>query len=194
MKSRVLVLGVALLLAAPFALAQGKGQGGGSKRPEATSQGKGQRSGDMDRTREQDRQRIHATDQQRDQYRTCTMAADRARKQARDMSHDARGQRFNSSEARRQREQLRNELRMMEEEHARFMNGLSEEQRGEMREQIRNLEQARERLQLRLQELDQELGSASVSGNRVEERAREVERVIKEWQKAHRHIGAGLGV
>jgi chromosome segregation ATPase len=134
------------------------------------------------------RDRIRATDQQRDQVRTCDQSMDRARSRARDMARAADGKGFNAEQARQQRNELRNEVRTMEQEHARLMRGLSGEQREALQEQIRNTEQNRERIQTRLQEMDQELAGEGPNGKRVAECARAVEREMKQWQETNRKM------
>ena len=139
------------------------------------------------------RDRIRATDQQRDQIRTCDQSMDRVRTRARDMAQASAGKNFNAEQARQQRNQLRNEVQTMEQEHTRLMKGLSGEQRDALQQQIRSMEQNRERIHTRLQQMDQELAGAGPDGKRVAEHARAIEREMKEWQKTNREVGEEMG-
>jgi len=127
MSKRAVLFAAALVLAAaPILVAQGRGgQGGGGPQSGMGQQGQpgmgqqGQQPGmgqsgspqDMGQgqqqaNRDQQRQRIHATDQQRNQYNTCTQSADRVRTQARTMADAAKGGGANNQEFRQQQEQL----------------------------------------------------------------------------------------
>lgn len=191
----------AFVLAVPLVSAQGKG-GGGQGRPQGEGQGQGQgqaqgQQGQQGRGSEMgkgtmQRDRIRATDQQRDQIRTCDQSMDRVRTRARDMAQASAGKNFNADQARQQRNQLRNEVQTMEQEHARLMQGMSGEQREAFQSQIRSMEQNRERIHTRLQEMEQELAGAGPNGNRVAEQARAVEREMKEWQKANRKMATEM--
>lgn len=147
----------------------------------------------MDRDRDRDRQRIHATDQQRDQYRACTQSQDRVRTQARDMASLAGRPGASSKDALRQRDQLREQVRVMQQEHQRLMQGLGPEQQEAARQQIREMERIQERLQTRMQELDAAVDSPSFDFAQVATRAREVERTMQQWQKQHRKLGNQIG-
>ncbi len=146
----------------------------------------------MDRDRDRDRQRIHATDQQRDQFRACTQSQDRVRTQARDMAGLAKRQ-GNSDEVRRQRDQLRTQVRVMQEEHQRLMQGLNSEQQEAARLQVREMQRVEERLQTRMMELDRAVDANPFNYRGVSDQAREVERAMKEWQKQHRKLGSEIG-
>jgi chromosome segregation ATPase len=139
------------------------------------------------------RDRIRATDRQRDQIRTCDQSMDRVRTRARDMAKAAGGKNFDAEQARQQRTQLRNEVRTMEQEHARLMQGLGAEQREAAQEQIRTMDQNRERIHTRLQEMDRELAGEGPNGKRVAEQARAIEREMKQWQKANRKMATEMG-
>ena len=145
-------------------------------------------------TMDRDRIRIHATDQQRDQYRTCDQSMDRIRTRARDMAKASSSPGFNADQARQNRDQLRNELRVMEQEHERLMQGLNGEQKEAIAEHHRNMEQIHQRINTRLQEMDQELAQATPNGQRAAEQARAIEREMKQWQKQHREMGDELGL
>lgn len=199
MTKTLLAVGILTLAISVPGAAQGKGQGGGGPRGTQASQAQGQAKGrggpDMGRgTTDRTRQRIHATDQQRDQLRTCDQAMDRIRQRARDLAQGAAGANFDPAQARQQQAQLREELRQMEQEHHRLMNGLNDDQRRAFEARHREMEQIRERIHARLQEMESELGQASPNKARVAEQARNVEREMKELQKQHRAMQTEMGV
>lgn len=205
MKVRTFVIAAAFVLAAAPAFAQGRpgggqgqGQGQRPKQGQGQAQQKGpggseQGRGTMDRDRDRTRQRIHATDQQRDQFRACTQSQNRVRTQARDMANLAKRRGFTSDEARQQRDQLRQLVRVMQEEHHRLMQGLNSEQQEAARMQIREMERVQERLQTRMAELDRTVDANPFSFGEVSNQAREVERAMQEWQKQHRKLGNEIG-
>ncbi len=204
MQARLFTFAAAVVLAAaPLAVAQGGGQGsrGQGGRPQGQGHGQGQQQGaggmqqgrgDMDQTRT--RQRIHATDQQRHQFRTCTQSQDRVRTQAHDMAHLAKRQGASSDDARQMREQLREQVRTMQQEHQRLMQGLSGEQQTAARSQIREMERVHSRLRVRMDELDRAVDADPYRAQDVAKQAREVERAMKEWQKQHRKLGDEIGM
>ncbi len=208
MNKRAVTFAAALLLAAaPVVVAQGHGQGGGGQRqrPPSGQQGQrpdmsqrggqqGQGQGQQQGTRDQQRQRIHATDQQRGQYENCTQSADRVRTQARKMADAAKGGGANNAEFRQQHQQLRQEIRTMQQENDRFMNGLSDEQRAGMQDRIRNMDQARDRVNNRMQQLDDELAKPEPDRKRIREHATEMDKAMKEWQKQYRNMGSDMSI
>jgi DNA repair exonuclease SbcCD ATPase subunit len=198
MRKTILALAAIVSLAVSPTLYAQRGGGGGmqGQRPTATGQQRSGQRGEMGRqtgTRDQERQRIHATDQQRDQYRTCTQSADRVRTQACDMAQAAKGG-VNNEKFRQQHAQLRSEVQTMQQEHDRFMQGLSEEQRAALHDRIRKMDRVRDRVNTRLQEMDQELSQANPDTKRVARRAREVEKATNEWQKQYRNLGTDMGI
>lgn len=202
MKSRTLALAAILALSiAPALWAQGRGGGqgrGGQQegRPQSGQQRGGQQGqrGEHPRTHEHQRKRMHTTEQQRRQYHTCTRSAERVRTQAREMAQAARGGGFNKQEFRQQHQQLQNAIQNMQEEHNRFVQGLTEEQKGDMQERIRKMEQSRERVREHLQQMDQELEQDNPNRKHIAEHAREMEKAVKEWQKQYRHMGSDMGI
>lgn len=196
MRSRIIAFAAVLALAAPLSFAQGRGQGGGAQKGQGAGQAQGQQKGrggpEMGKGK-MDRDRIRATDQQRDQLRTCDQAMDRVRQRARDMAKMGTGAKFNAEQARQQHSQLRNELRAMEQEHERLMNGLSEGQKKAMEERHRNMEQIHSRIENRMQEMNQNLGQSTPDGKHFTERARALEQDMKLFQKQHRAMQNEMG-
>lgn len=165
--------------------------------PTTTGQPRGGQQGQVGAqtgTRDQQRQRIHATDQQQDQYRTSTQAADRVRTQARDMAKAAKSGGANNEQFRQQHAQLRNDIQTMQQEHDRFAQGLSEEQRVAVQDRIRRMDQARDRIHTQSQQMDQEMSQANPDAQRIATRAREMEKAMKEWQKQYRSLGSEISI
>ena len=198
---------IVLLAASPVLYAQRGGGGGGQRgggggmqgqrpttmgQPRGGQQGQGQ--GEPQGTRDQQRQRIHATDQQRTQYNTCAQSADRVRTQARDMAKAAKGGGVNNEEFRQQHAQLRNDIQTMQQEHDRFAQGLSGEQRLAAQDRIREMDQTRDHILAQSQQMDQEMSRANPNAQRVATQAREMEKAVKEWQKQYRSLGSDIGI
>lgn len=139
-----------------------------------------------------ERARIHATSQQQEQLRTCDQSADRLRQRARDMAKTASRTRFDANQARQQGQRLREQLQVMDREHERLMNGLSDDQKAAMQERIRQMTETRERVHSRIRELDQEL-NGQLNRERVADCARRTEQATKEWQEHFRHMKREMG-
>lgn len=197
---RALLTGL-LIMTLPILTEAGHGGSGGGSGMKGASPygGKGQypepeKSGKGMMMQQQDQKRIHATDQQRDQVRACVHSADRLHLRTRDMIHATEGGAFNIDAARQDRERIRNEIRIMEEEQNRFMQGLNAEQREQMRERTRTMEEHRERLNSQFREMDQELSKSDPDRERISRQAREMERTMNEWQNEYRGTGSDMGM
>jgi hypothetical protein len=167
---------------------QGQGMGGGQGQGIGQGAGQGQgsaQSGDMQR----DQKRVRATTQQRDQIRECDKLADGVRKQARAMSQSG-GKKFNAENAKKQNSQIREQVRTMEQEHERLMNGLDSSQQQAWQEQIRNMNQSRQQMNTRLQQMAQDLGSPDPDPKRVSENAREMENAMNKWRDQYRILAS----
>jgi hypothetical protein len=205
MKRKLMISAMVIMLSAPSVLlAQRGGRGGGGQgsggqqgqgAPPTTEQRgggqqgqQGSRTGQQTGSRDQQKKGIHTTDKQRDQYKTCL------RKQSAEMSQRTQGSNFDLSQAREQRDRVREETRILMEEHDRFMKGLSGEQRSVMGDEIQKMDKSREELKARLQAMDRELDQAKTDRNRINERARELNEAVREFQKQHRAIGSQMDV
>lgn len=211
MKRKLMISAMVILLSAPSVLfAQRGGQGGGGQgrggqqgqgAPTTTQQrgggqqgSQGSQTGQQSGSRDQQQKGIHTTDKQRDQYKTCTDSADRLRKQSSEMSKRTQGSNFDLSQAREQRDRVREDTRILMEEHDRFMKGLSGEQRSVMGDEIQKMDKSRGELKTRLQAMDREVDQAKTDRNRINERARELNEAVQEFQKQHRAIGSQMDV
>lgn len=190
MKKILLILGV-LLLAAMTAAAQGHGSGQQKSRG---ASGKGAQSGNVEQGRgNTQREHLQVTEQQRDRYRTCTQTAERIRQRAREIA-SANPRTFDSDKARRQRDQIREELQRMDQEHLQLMQVLNEAQRTQAERYASTMEKAREHVRTHLKELDEELSGTTISQVQVNQSARELEQAMKEWQKRHREMASQIGL
>lgn len=187
------VLSILCLSLAPALWAQGHGgqsRGGPRQGPSATSQQQGGQRGGM---QQQDRQRTHTTTHDRTRYQNCLDAAAQARTQAQEIAKRAQGKSFDPDQARWQRDRLREHVRILEQEHERVMQGVTQEQRQRLEKRIQKMDQSRERIEAQLKAMDQEL-SGNPDRNRIAEQARETERAIKEWQKNYRTVAKEAGL
>ncbi len=191
MKLRLIMTIVILCTGLPFAWPQGKGGQGGRGQQSGQSQGQQRSPGGSERGYgdiERERDRIHVSQKQRDQLRTCDRSADAVRDQARQMGKYGQGAAFNADKARQDRDRLQEQVRTMQQEHERLMQGMNPGQQQALESHIRNLNRLQERLNTRMQNLNGELGKADPDAKRVAEQAREMERVSKEWKEQYRSI------
>lgn len=194
-KKSLMALPIILLLL-PTAFPQGKGggKGGGGGQSQGQGQGRvqgqgqgqvmgqGQGQGGGQATNAQiEHKRIKATKQQRDQIRSCDKLADEVRKQARKMSKDS-GKMLNQGQLTQQQAHMRNQIRQMEQEHERLMNGMDANQQQAWQEQIRNMNQLRQQLNLQQQQMEDE-AKGNPDAKRIAEHARAMERTMNEWRK-----------
>jgi len=131
MKQTIALLAMMALLFTVILTAQAQGRGGwqGKGRTITAGQGGGRTTGQVGRPSGQpgkqtgqgqmyqDRLRAHTTDQQRDRPRGCVSAADQARQRARDMARDTKGAGYTIEQATQQRDQLRQRIQTMQEQH-----------------------------------------------------------------------------
>jgi chromosome segregation ATPase len=103
------------------------------------------------------------------------------------------GSKFNAAAANKQQSQIRDQVRAMEQEHERLMNGLDATQKQAWQEQIKNTNQLRQQVNLQLQQMDTELGSSNPDSKRVTERAREIEQTMNNWRKEYKTLSSQAG-
>jgi len=195
MAGKLPILIVILVLSVFAAFPQGRGGGGqGGRQGGGQSQGGqggGQQQGGMGGMQtgagqgQMDRDRTRLNTQQRDQARACDQLADGIRKQARTMAKNSGGKNVTQAQLVKQRDQLREQVRAMEQEHERLMNGIDPAQQQQWREQILNMNQHRQQINNQLQQLGSDIDSADPNLERVAERAREMERIMKRWRDGY---------
>lgn len=144
--------------------------------------------------REQQRQQIRATDQQREQYQITMQSMDRLRTRVRNMERMVKDPETKKDQIREEQERLRNEVRNMEQEHHRFMEGLSTEQKMQLRHRLLEMDQIRERINAHVQAMEEEMNRSNPKLKEMGRRMVETEREINEWQKRLREIGSEMGI
>ncbi|MFQ5877044.1 MAG: hypothetical protein ACE5JH_05055 [Acidobacteriota bacterium] len=150
--------------------------------------GRGPARTERDRAPRNHGQWIQVTARQREQVRTCTRATDLVRSLAREMGRAAKGSRFSVAAVRRRQARLSESILRLRREHQRFAGGLADAQREQLGDRIRQMERCGERLDAHLEELARVLAGATPDSRLVADRAREVEREARMWQKQYRFI------
>lgn len=189
--NRIVLVAAAMLFASPAIATQGRPGGAGQGRQRPTA---GQKQGKMRTGSTMDRQRIRANNQQRDQLRTCTQTADRIRQQARDMDRLARSKTFDAAKARQQRDEIRNHVRTMEQEHQQLMNGMTQEQQTALRIRTERMNRIRERVNNQLGRLDEELAKPDPNRKQVAKTAQQISKEMNQWKSQYRAMEHEMGV
>jgi DNA repair exonuclease SbcCD ATPase subunit len=164
-------------------------------RPTIAGGGRGGGQGGSAPDRDAQRHRLRTRPQeQRDRYRTCDRSLDRVRSEARDMARYTGGPTFFASYARFQRDQLREGIRTLQQEHEHLMQALSDKQKGAVQEHVRAVQQIQARINTLLQQMDQELGKDVPDSDRLAEQTRAIEQEVSQWQIQNRQMGEYLGL
>lgn len=195
MRTRTVILIALICTALPLAFPQGKGGQRIGGRGSGQGQGQQGRSGSSDRgygNTERERDRARVSRQQRDQVKNCDRSADAVRNQARKMAKYGQGAGFDADNARRDRDRLQEQVRIMQQEHQRLMQGLNPGQQQALESHIRNMNRLQERLNAHMENMNSELGKNAPNGMRVAEQARELERVSREWREQYRAMQSRL--
>lgn len=106
----------------------------------------------------------------------------------------ANGTTFNADQARQQRDQIRDQVRTMDQQNQRLMQGLDTQQRAAIEQRTRSMNQLQERINSRLQNMDQELAKTSPDRKRIAEEARNVEREMQQYRQQYRDMGDDLSL
>ena len=198
----ILLITAMLLTSAAGLIAETSRRGGGGlvQRGAATQRSQSTRRsqfgpGTTNQFQQQRRQQLRSqvTNQQREQYRVGNQFMDRIRTQARDMERVSAGT-FNADQVRQQRDQLRDQVRTMEQQNQHLIQGLNSEQRAAVEQRTRNMNQIQKRINSRLQNVDQELAKPSPNRERIAEQARYVERETQQYQRQYRNLGDDLSL
>jgi hypothetical protein len=188
MVRKAFVLIATLLSATVIAFPQGRGGGQGGGNQQRSMQGGAQSGhGGMQTGTGQgqmDRDRIRLNNQQRDQIRTCDRLADGVRKQARTMAKSS-GNKADKGQLLQERDQLRDQVRAMEQEHVRLMNNMDPTQQRQWQERLNAMNQYRDQVHNQLQQIDDTFQSADPDFKGAAKRAREMERIVSRWQKEY---------
>ena len=194
LKKFLISIPIFLLLLTPV-FPQGKGGGKGGARGQSPGQGQGQgqamgqrQNGGQSANTPMKRKRIKITRQQQQQIRSCDKLADSIRKQARKMAKGS-GKNLNPGQLNQQQVHLRNQIRQMEQEHERLMNGLDANQKQAWQEQIRKMNQLQQQLNTHQQEMDNGL-KGNPDAKRYAGQAREMEQTMNEWRKQYSFLSS----
>lgn len=196
MTHKLLVLGFTLMVAASM-YGQRRGSGGMQGNQSA---GRGAQSmstggsGQQMQIRDQQRLRLHTTDQQMQQSRTCTQSMERVRTRLRTMSRISKTQPISSAQASQWREQLRNDVQTMDQEHTRLMNGLSPEQQDAVRNRAQQMQATREQFQNMSEALEMELALEAPEPAKVRQQALEMESAVNKIRTQQQQLNNDLGI
>ena len=173
------------------------GNGGNYSRGHSMKGGGGdqkQQSGKGVLTQEQVRQHIQANVQQREQVRMCIQLADSACLQAQNMVQATKGRNFDIDNAKWERDRLQNSKQLMQEEHNRFMQGLTADQKAQMRERISNMIREQNRLNESFDRINKEFDDLNPNRNRISAQAREIERTMNNWRNQYQIINSEMEI
>ena len=95
------------------------------------------------------------------------------------------GDKFNLNEASKQRSQIQEQFRAMEQQHEQLMNSFGSAQNQAWQEQIKNMNQFRQQANTQLQQMNTELNSANPDSKKIKGRAKEMERIMNNWRKEY---------
>ena len=197
-KNLILIALIALgLLAGPTSWDQGRNSGKGG-------QGQGGMSG-MQRRQDQppdvgaqngnqQRLRMHSTQQQRDQNRTCSQSVDRVRTRLRDMSRLSQGKNMDSAQLRPMNQQLSNELQLIEQERERLAASLDEEQSAAAQNRLQQMSHNQQELQDFSEALDFELNQETVNNVKFREQVKKMNSVAEKLQNQQRDLSGELAI
>ncbi len=187
---RTLMLGVVLLAFCPLLPAQGRGAGGGGMRqgqgqPGGSGQGMGMGAGNTSQSR--------AQTPQQDRYRECTESTLRLRKTLREMSRIQGGTTLSAEKARRYRERLRQQSRILLQERTDWLSTFTEEQTTEAQAEIASSGSEVQKLQDLLDIMDLELGQEPVTTGKLRQEAAEAEAATKRVEQDQKEVEAKTG-
>lgn len=149
---------------------------------------------DRDVQRDRQQLRIPATAAQKQQSSVTARAASQARTKAREMLQSAQGNGLNGDQVRQQHLRLQEQVRNMQQEHARMMQGLTGAQRSTVQEHTQAMNRVQERLNVRLQSMNGELQKSSPDPKSLAESARAMENDLNQWQQHQQDMASTLGL
>jgi chromosome segregation ATPase len=209
---RYFILGAMMLALVAQAVAQGRGNRGGGAgsagqrtgagQPAMTHSGSSNAQQDQLRTRQQDRQRIHATTQQRDQYRDCQQSASQLRNQVRQMKELSNRNQIKAENREQLREGLRTQTQAMQRDHDRLMtqlreqdrlmNQLDEQQKARVQKAVRDANAHKQQLTEFSDALEFELQQEELNRERISTQAERMETSLGQLQKQYRTMNDEL--
>jgi DNA repair exonuclease SbcCD ATPase subunit len=110
------------------------------------------------------------------------------------MARKSTGTTFNVDQARQQRDQLRDQVRTMDQQNRGLMQGLDNQQRAAVEQRTRSMDQLQEQIKSQLRSMDRELAKTSPDRKRIAELAQNVERDSQRYQQQYREMGDDLSL
>ncbi|MFP5248528.1 MAG: hypothetical protein ACLGP3_01730, partial [Acidobacteriota bacterium] len=117
-----------------------------------------------------------ATTQQQEQYRAWNTSMEQARAQARTMAQTARGRVVSVDELKAQHQQLREQIRTLEQNREQLHQGLTQEQQNAIQKRTQAMRRSQERIQNQVQEMERELSGPVVDSAHMAEQLRTTDR------------------
>lgn len=189
MKKYLIFLTIFLLASVAAYPQRGRGAGGGRSQQDNQNPQGGMQGGMQSGNGETDRQQTRIDSRQREQIKECSSSADNVRKQARDMAKNSEKQ-FKAGETRENFSRMQEQIKTMEQQHTRLMQGMGPEQQEAFKGQIQNMNQLQSRLENQVRQMNETLGEANPDGARVSTRAREIEKTMNEYKQQYNTLAS----
>lgn len=135
-----------------------------------------------------------ATTQQQEQYRACNTSMEQTRARARTMAQTARGRVVSVDELKAQHQQLREQIRTLEQNREQLHQGLTQEQQNAIQKRTQAMQKSQERIQNQVQVMERELSGPVVDSAHVAEQLRTTDREMASYQKQLRESARALGL
>lgn len=136
--------------------------------------------------------RMRATDEQRTQLRTCLELSERFRMLAADMMKPAG---LSEAEWATAGEQSSGLLRQaMQRSHESFVKNLNADQQAAWNHRLRRIGKTWSELTSHFETMDRDLAVAAPDAKRLAIHAKELQKILKKWQKQHRELGSEIGI
>ncbi len=195
MKKKILLVSAICLLFAASSFGQRHSGGGGMQRNQSPGMGqRGQGQGQGQQMQARDQIRVHATGQQQMQSRTCTQSMQRVRTRLRTMSRISTSQPLSKEQANEWREQLRNEIQVMNREQQNLVNGLNPEQKNAVQKQTQQMQMTQQDFEKLSDALDMELALESPDPAKVRDQSRQMEKSLTKLRNQQQQISTELGL
>ena len=196
MLSQVLSLTLFLSLSALAVLAQGRGgpsprsgmQGGAG--PQG---GRGMPTQSQAQSRSQTEARLQAAER-RQQYQDCLRVTSRLRTRLRQMTRLGYGQSVSSDQATSWGREVRNEIRIMQQQQEQLRSSLTGQERTGAAERLQQLDRAQQQMEGFSEALGFELEQAVPDPVAIRDKARQTAASLRELQKQQRELADGLGI
>jgi protein-tyrosine-phosphatase len=109
------------------------------------------------------------------------------------MLKSQKGSGGDASQARAGQEQLANSVRTIDQQHRQLVDSLDPDQAVALHDRLRRTDRLVEELDERHRSLDRALDDPAADSATITERARDLDRAVKAWQKEYKKLGAEMG-